>query len=60
MNAQEVKAKNHELKVALERLITKFMEETGHVPELNIYMNDHETVEGTHYYPDIEVTSYVK
>ena len=60
MNADEVRAANKSLQNTLENLIVAFMKDTGHVPEVSVYMSEHKTLGGTTYVPEMTVTSYVK
>lgn len=60
METADVKAANKELQKSLIKQLKDYMVDTGHVPEINIYMNEYGEDEDMVFIPEVTVTSYVK
>ena len=60
MTAQELTEKSQELKDNLSQMLVDFMAETGMCVEVDIWMNDINTLNGKEYIPEISVKTFIE
>ena len=60
MNTDDVKAEVKALQKLIDKQLRDFMVNTGHVPEVSIYLNEYGEGDDMMFIPEVTVTAYVK